>query len=176
MSAPLTPEREQKARIIAARAADDPFFVSDCEGDLSVWRESALTHVRRDESGEIDMYSFPSSYRATDQVIEFDLDSWDPGEDASDDQRRQDIGDMADGRVLVAPLLAEIDRLRAELAARPTRAEVLREGAQIADRFNERYEDFDAMKAAGIIGPHTMAGAISSELRAQAIAAERSES
>lgn len=77
--------------------------------------------------------------------------------------------------VALAQAEQEIRRLHAELAARPTRATTLREGAQIADRLTEQYDDLDAMKAAGIIGPHTMAGAISTELRAQAIAAERDE-
>lgn len=113
-TAPLTPEREAEARELAGRADDDPFFLSDCEGELQVWRESALTHVRRDNNGQIDMYSFPSSYRSTDQVIEIDLDSWDPGEDQADDQRRQDIGDLVTARSIVRDLLTELDQARAE--------------------------------------------------------------
>lgn len=112
--APLSPEREQEIREVATRAAESPFFLSDCEGSLEVWRESALTHVVRDESGEITMWSFPSSYRTTDQVIEIDLDTWDPGEDVTDDQRRQDIGDLVTARAALGVLLAELDRGRAE--------------------------------------------------------------
>jgi hypothetical protein len=127
MKNPLTPEREQLLRELAARATDDSFFVSDCEGDLQVWREAALVRVHRDEAGTIDMYSFPSTYRSTDEVIRIDLDTWDPGEDATDDQRRQDIGDLATARAAVPELLAEVDRLRRELAkyvgAEPTIAE-----------------------------------------------------
>jgi hypothetical protein len=63
------------------------------------------------------MYSFPSSYRPTDQVIEIDLDTWDPGEDAGDDQRRQDIYDLADSRAAVGVLVEEVRRLRAAMAA-----------------------------------------------------------
>ncbi|MFD3363624.1 hypothetical protein ACFWW5_11030 [Streptomyces albidoflavus] len=37
------------------------------------------------------------------------------------------LADQAHGRESVPALLAEVERLRAELAARPTRAEVLRE-------------------------------------------------
>lgn len=115
-----TPPSEQQLnelQAIAARAAGDPFYVSDCEGSLQVWRESALTHVQRDEAGQITMYSFPSSYRSTDQVIEIDLDTWDPGEDASDDQRRQDITDLIDSRAAVGHLVDEVKRLRAQMAA-----------------------------------------------------------
>lgn len=112
--APLTDQQLTEYEAIAARATTDPFYVSDCEGSLQVWRESALVRVRRDENGEISMYSFPSSYRPSDQVIEIDLDSWDPGEDAEDDQRRQDITDLVDARAAVGVMAAEIRRLRAE--------------------------------------------------------------
>lgn len=115
--APLTEQQLAEAQAIADRAATDPFYVSDCEGSLQVWRESALTHVRRDEAGEITMYSFPSSYRVTDQVVEIDLGTWDPGEDATDDQQRQDINDLVEARAALPVLLAEVRRLSAELAA-----------------------------------------------------------
>lgn len=114
---PLTDQQLAELQAIADRHTTDPFFVSDCDGSLQVWREKALVHVRRDEAGVIDMYSFPSSYRPTDQVIELDLDSWDPGEDPADDQRRQDIGDLVDARAAMGGLLDEIGRLSAELAA-----------------------------------------------------------
>jgi hypothetical protein len=113
---PLTDQQMNDAQAIADRAATDPFYVSDCEGSLQVWRESALTHVRRDEAGEITMYSFPSSYRITDQVIELDLNTWDPGEDATDDQQRQDIYDLVEARAALPALLTEVRRLNAELA------------------------------------------------------------
>ncbi|MDX3575941.1 hypothetical protein [Streptomyces sp. FL07-04A] len=98
---------------IAARAADDPFYVSDCEGSLQVWREKALTHVRRDEDGVIEMYSFPSTYKVTDQIIELDLSTWDPGEDETDDQQRQDIHDLVEARAVLPALVDEVRRLRA---------------------------------------------------------------
>lgn len=120
---------------IAARVADDPFYVSDCEGSLQVWREAALTHVRRDEAGEIEMYSFPSSYKVTDQVIEIDLGTWDPGEDETDDKQRQDICDLVESRAAVPLLLAEIRRLRyrvAELGEQgPGDLETVAEAAQM---------------------------------------------
>ena len=50
------------------------------------------------------------------------------------------------------------------------RAEVLNEAADVAVRYLARYADLDAVKAAGIIGPHTMAGAISDELHRLAAA------
>lgn len=118
MTRPTTDQQLDEYSAIASRAADDPFYVSDCEGSLQVWREKALTHVRRDESGEIDMYSFPSTYKVTDQIIELDLDTWDPGEDATDDQQRQDITDLVEARAALPVLLDMIRRQRAELEAR----------------------------------------------------------
>jgi hypothetical protein len=52
------------------------------------------------------------------------------------------------------------------------RGEVLREAASIAATFLGRFPDWDAMKAAGIIGPHTMARAIGDELRRMADAGQ----
>jgi hypothetical protein len=110
---PLTDQELAYLQAIADRSATDPFYVSDCEGSLQVWREKALTHVRRDADSAIEMYSFPSSYKVTDQILELDLDTWDPGEDATDDQRRQDINDLVDARAAVGALLEENRRLRA---------------------------------------------------------------
>lgn len=120
MTTPLTEQQLADAQAIAARTAGDPFFVSDCEGKLQVWREKALVHVTRDAAGQIDMYLFPATYRSTDQVIEeIYLDSWDPGEDATDDQRRQDINDLVDARALLSVLVDEILRMRAGAAPAP---------------------------------------------------------
>lgn len=130
MSTPMSAEELARAREIAERAAGDRFFVEDCEGSLSVWRESALVRVSRDERGEIVSWATPFSYRPSDQVVAIELDSWDPGEDAEDDVRRADIRDLVDGRALVPELLAEVERLRSELAARPSHAQVLRETAE----------------------------------------------
>ena len=66
-----------------------PLFLSDCEGRLEIWRESALEHVTRDDSGEIDGYSTPGCYKPTDLIAAWDLDTWDEGEDESDDARRE---------------------------------------------------------------------------------------
>ncbi|MGW0336688.1 hypothetical protein ACWD0J_33420 [Streptomyces sp. NPDC003011] len=106
--------REVRLRALADRAAQDPFFLSDCEGSLELWREAALEHVRRDDTGAITMCSTPSSYKVTDQVIEIGLETWDPGEDATEDQIRQNIADLAAGREAVAELLDLVDRLTAE--------------------------------------------------------------
>ncbi|MCX4826079.1 hypothetical protein OG883_41145 [Streptomyces sp. NBC_01142] len=97
-------------------AADDPFHVTDCEGDLSVWRQSALTHVIRNDNGEITGWSAPSSYKVTDHVIEISLDTWDEGEDPLDDQRRCDIHGLVTARDRDVPrLLAHIDQLQQRL-------------------------------------------------------------
>lgn len=137
---PLTEQQLAELTAIAARAANEPFFVSDCEGSLQVWREKALTHVRRDEHGVIDMYSFPSTYKVTDQVIELDLSTWDPGEDATDDQQRQDIRDLVEARAALGALLAEIDRQRTELA------ELTAENAKLIRWHGEDGKAFDRMR------------------------------
>jgi hypothetical protein len=113
---PPTEQQLDEITTIASRATADPFYVSDCEGSLQVWREKALTHVRRDESGEIDMYSFPSTYKVTDQIIELDLNTWDLGEDATDDQRRQDVNDLVEARAALPALLADLQRARDRVA------------------------------------------------------------
>jgi hypothetical protein len=100
---------------IAARAADDPFFMSDCEGSLQVWHERALVRVARDSAGVITSYDFPFAFPPAEQIIEIDLDSWDPGEDATDDKRRQDIGDLVDARAALPALVDEIAKLRAQV-------------------------------------------------------------
>lgn len=117
-SGPMTDQQLEQLKEIADRAVNDPLFVSDCEGSLQVWHEKALVRVHRDESGAIQSYSFPFSYKATDQVLEIELDSWDPGENAADDQRRQDVIDLVDARDAMPLAVAEIVRLRAELASR----------------------------------------------------------
>jgi hypothetical protein len=119
VSAPLSPERRPEIRARAERAAARPFLFSDCEGVLKVWATSALTHVTRDESGEITGWSEPGSYLAADLVVavELDMGTWDPGEDVDDDQRRDDLGDMVAAREALPALLAEVERLMAELAS-----------------------------------------------------------
>ncbi|MFE9007477.1 hypothetical protein ACFYOY_36060 [Streptomyces sp. NPDC007875] len=97
-------------------AHDDPFFVTDCEGDLSVWRQSALTHVTRNSEGEITGWSTPPSYKVTDHILEIELDTWDPGEDPLDDQRRTDIHDLVTARDHDRPrILAHINQLQQRL-------------------------------------------------------------
>lgn len=113
---PLTDEQLDELAAIAARAAEHPFYVSDCEGSLQVWREKALTHVRRDADGVIDMYSFPATYKVTDQIVELDLSTWDPGEDATDDQQRQDIRDLVEARAALGVLLEDLRRARDRVA------------------------------------------------------------
>jgi hypothetical protein len=49
-------------------------------------------------------------------------------------------------------------------------AEVLNEAAAVAGEFTGRFEDMDAMKAAGLIGPFTMGAAIRDELHRMAAA------
>jgi len=112
--APLTTQQLNEIRAVAQRAEARPFLLSDCEGELKVWAESALKYVRRDESGEITGWSEPGAYRSADLVAEVELDmgTWDPGEDEDDDQRRHDIGDLVRARAALPALLAEVTLLQ----------------------------------------------------------------
>ncbi len=115
MTTPGLPfEREVRLRALADRASQNPFYLSDCQGSLELWREAALEHVQRDAAGTITMWSTPSSYRVTDQVLEIVLETWEPGEDPTEDQIRQNIADLATGRAAVPELLDLVDRLTAE--------------------------------------------------------------
>ncbi|TQE33146.1 hypothetical protein [Streptomyces ipomoeae] len=80
--------REQKIRARLEEASEGPWFVSDVEGRLQVWREAALEHVRRDDNGQITMWSTPASWKAGDLVHEADLETWDEGEDPEEDLER----------------------------------------------------------------------------------------
>lgn len=84
------PTRSERLDMEAVdRAAQfGPLHLSDCEGHLAIWKESALRHVQRNEHGEIVGYSTPGSYDATDLVAEWDLDTWDRGQDGQDDEVR----------------------------------------------------------------------------------------
>lgn len=113
---PLSPEQLAEYRALAEQIAADPWVLSDCEGWLKIWRESALTHIVRDESGEIDGFSEPSSHRVTDLVVEIELDSWDPGEDETDDEIRTNVGALFTAREALPALLAEVARLAARVA------------------------------------------------------------
>ncbi|MBT2393377.1 hypothetical protein J7E87_29150 [Streptomyces sp. ISL-1] len=116
-AAPAEPDWLAEIRDRAQTATDEPFHVTDCEGDLSVWRQSALTHVVRDTDGQITGWSTPPSYKVTDHVIEINLVTWDDGEDPLDDQRRSDIHGLVTARDQDVPrLLAHIDQLHQRLA------------------------------------------------------------
>ncbi|GAA2457241.1 hypothetical protein [Streptomyces macrosporus] len=85
-------------------------------------------------------------------------------------------GDFTARDLVVALRGAGAERDAVEAAARERlRAEVLNEAASVAKGFADRFPDFDAMKAAGIIGPHTASRAIHDELRRMADAAGRDE-
>lgn len=89
------------------------WFLSDCEGNLRIWREDVLRHVTRDEHGEITGYQTPASWEAGDLIAHWDLNTWDPGEDADDDAHRAAAAQIvADHNENAA---AEVARLRSEL-------------------------------------------------------------
>jgi hypothetical protein len=149
------------------RAAElGPLFLSDCEGQLEIWQESALQHVTRDDSGEIDGYCTPGCYTSTDLIAEWTLDTWDEGEDAHDDARRQ-IAESIVTAVNSLPALRDANRdlgkvvdLYAEVirsAIRAMRAEDEEAGMAVildfADGIPELLEGLDVLSSqAGTAG------------------------
>ncbi|MFB4280802.1 hypothetical protein ACBJ59_36320 [Nonomuraea sp. MTCD27] len=85
----ITPEKVAHLKDLLGSVGPLPWFLSDCEGDMQIWRESALTHVTRGEDGDIEGYRTPGSYKRNDLVASWDLDTWDEGEDEDDDERRR---------------------------------------------------------------------------------------
>lgn len=112
-----------QARVQAA--PEGPWFLSDCEGELKIWREAVLRNVTRDETGEITGYRDPAEWRPGDLIAEWDLDTWDPGEDRDDDRIRalaefitQAPADMRTLLKDVARLQARVDVLTGQVAGR----------------------------------------------------------
>lgn len=98
------------------------WFLSDCEGRLEIWREGALLKVTRNEHGEITGYQTPGHYQCTDLIAEWDLNTWDPGKNKDDDQRRaiaqamvRDHNDRVTG--------VDIDELRGDIESAHRRAD-----------------------------------------------------
>lgn len=104
---------EIEARAAAATAA--PWFVSDYEGALQVWREGALRNVTRNEAGDVTGYRKPASWTPGDMVAHWNLDTWDPGADPYDDQLRANARFQAAARTDVPALVAEVRSLTHEV-------------------------------------------------------------
>lgn len=111
----LTPEREQEIR---SRRLDEvtagPWLVADAENGRP------LIYVEREGNG--------GEVRALPLLV-------------ADAASEADVQFVASARRSVPELLAELDRVRAELAARPTRAEVLNE---VADKIERKAKSMDA--------------------------------
>jgi hypothetical protein len=110
----ITPEKVAHLKDLLASVGDLPWFLSDCEGDMQIWRESALTHVVRDEDGDIEGYRTPGSYKRNDLVAEWDLDTWDEGEDEGDDERRRMAELIVEAVNVLPALLAAAEAAQAE--------------------------------------------------------------
>ncbi|TFD80684.1 hypothetical protein E3T54_02780 [Cryobacterium sp. Sr8] len=65
-----------------------PFYKSDCEGEIRVFPERLLRNVSRDESGQITSFRSPGSWATEEMVIEYEVESWDVGQDKQDDRMR----------------------------------------------------------------------------------------
>jgi len=105
----------------ADAATEGPWDDEDCEGELSVRAGTAITQWKTLPSGTR-MGTPASSWKSSDLIAEWDLDTWDWGEDPNDDQRRQDAEFIAAARTDVPALVAA---LRAALALHRGGAEVL---------------------------------------------------
>ncbi|MEJ8654653.1 hypothetical protein WKI65_43135 [Streptomyces sp. MS1.AVA.3] len=113
---PVPSLREQEIRVRLGEASQGPWFVSDCEGQLQVWREGALEHVVRDAAGTITGWSKPSSWKAGDLLHEADLETWDEGEDPEEDLERANARLMSNAPEDLEHLLGETALLRQLLA------------------------------------------------------------
>jgi hypothetical protein len=96
----------EELRALLGRLPAPPWMVHDVEGDLQVWPESELRKVTRDEDGEITGYRTPSSLGLL--LAEWDLDSWDSGQDDRDDLRRDVAQLLVLARNLLPGLLTEV--------------------------------------------------------------------
>lgn len=105
-------QREQEIRERLEEASAGPWFVSDCEGRLQVWREAALEHVVRNAAGTITGYSTPAFWNSGDLLHEADLETWDEGEDDEDDLERANARLMGHAPQDLEYLLGERDLLR----------------------------------------------------------------
>ncbi|MEU8270169.1 hypothetical protein AB0B89_23795 [Sphaerisporangium sp. NPDC049002] len=114
MTEPKTPEDFTDIEDMLGRLPKAPWFVSDCEGEVQVWQESALRRITRDEHGEITGYSTPSSYDSSSLLYERSLDTWDRDEEyGEDDDLRRDVAEfLAACRNRVPALLADNARLQ----------------------------------------------------------------
>lgn len=118
----MTPDQLQAIQARTERLPEGPWFVSDCEGSLQIWRQDVV-QMFRDDTGEVTGYRLPGCYSSTDLIAEWSLDTWDEGDDPDDDLRREVaefIGhardDVPDLVALVRQAQAETSRLRALLA------------------------------------------------------------
>jgi hypothetical protein len=101
---------EPKDTAAPTPVAPDRWFLSDCEGQLVILREDKLRNVTRDERGEITGYRLPAEWGPDVVIAEWDLNTWDEGDDESDDLRRETAARIvADHN--------EVERLRAALGA-----------------------------------------------------------
>lgn len=135
------------------RPVDEQWYLSDCEGRLEIWRVGALKHVTRDEDGEITGYQTPGHYTSTDLIAEWDLNTWDPGQDVDDDTRRAVAARMVADHNTRVDAAAELERLRktnADLDEGIT--EVIRE----RDAREELLDQFAGLVApVAVIGEHS---------------------
>ncbi|MEU6709924.1 hypothetical protein ABZ897_00480 [Nonomuraea sp. NPDC046802] len=138
----ITPERVAHLKHLLASVGDLPWFLADCEGDMQIWRESALQRVSRECSGEIIGYSTPSSYKRNDLVAGWDLDTWDEGEDEDDDERRRMAELIVESVNLLPHLLTALETAQADQAES---AEVLTAVSLATARW--RQGDLDAWAA-----------------------------
>ncbi|MBG6083260.1 hypothetical protein [Zhihengliuella flava] len=88
----------------ADAATDGPWDCEDCEGDIQVNAGTARTEWKNGVGRSA------SSWRVDDRILEYEVESWDEGEDAQDDQMRRNAEFIAHSR-------ADVPRMTAALRA-----------------------------------------------------------
>lgn len=113
----MTPEQLAEIEALVAALPDSPWFLADCEGDLQLWLEGYVEDIARDADGNVTGYRLPGNYPIEALVAEWDLDTWDEGQDEQEDQFRAYARFMAAARIAVPALLADLKRLQAKVDA-----------------------------------------------------------
>ena len=108
----MTPEQLKEIDSLLESLLPDPWFLSDCEGELQIWQEGILRNVTRGENGEITGYRPPASYQPSALIGEWELNAWDPGHDEDDDRRRAAAQFIVAARKYMPALVADLEQAR----------------------------------------------------------------
>lgn len=120
----VTSIREQ-----ADAATEGPWFLHDCEGEIIIVPERDLVGVDRDDNGAITSWRMPPVYRPERRILDREVETWDEGDDAQDDQIRANARFIAASRTNIDTLLGIVGEQQAVLDRMRTLADEIAEGA-----------------------------------------------